>query len=314
MHRRTEERITKSLDDKIEELIKGDLQGQIHQVNADLQIQSEKMEENKLGGNTMDQIDTEYQSSTTKTLSAHHVSRSKDRSTINNGRHEGDKDTCTVFVDNLPNTITKKKNLSTTVNITSTDRKIRSRTGEVRKNFETEPESKKMKNRSDEYQGRTALARKRKKMKDAGPFKNIVKIGTRTKGRFQAMEMRFLRSLENFKTLLRKYAGRKTREKKNESHTVSERAIKKLTKKREKKPRAYISNGNVPEGSCRKGWHQHTLMKRERGRQVKNSLGVNGRLQGKCETKPTKSIPLLITNKMCGNGTENVQLSPQIES
>ena len=92
---------------------------------------------------------------------------------------------------------------------TSTDRKFRSRTGEVRNNFGTKPEIKKMKNRSDEYQGRTALARKRKKMKVAGPFKNIVKIGMRTKGRFQAMEMRFLRSLEN-KTSLREYADRET--------------------------------------------------------------------------------------------------------
>ena len=53
---------------------------------------------------------------------------------------------------------TKKKKLSTAINITSTDRKFRSRTGEVRKNFGTKPEIKKMKNRSDDYQGRTALA------------------------------------------------------------------------------------------------------------------------------------------------------------
>ena len=100
--------------------------------------------------------------------------------------------------------------MSTTVNITSTDRKIGSRIGEVRKNFGTKPEIKKMKNSSDDYQRRTALARKRKRMKFAGPFKNIVKIGTRTKGRFQAMKMRFLRSLEN-KTLLREYMDRKTK-------------------------------------------------------------------------------------------------------
>ena len=47
------------------------------------------MEENKLGGNTMDQIYTEYQSLTTKALSEHHISRSKGRSTIINGRYEG---------------------------------------------------------------------------------------------------------------------------------------------------------------------------------------------------------------------------------
>ena len=44
MHRRTEERITKSLDDKIE-IIKENLQGQIHQVNDDLQKQSKNLEE-----------------------------------------------------------------------------------------------------------------------------------------------------------------------------------------------------------------------------------------------------------------------------
>ena len=79
----------------------------------------------------------------------------------------------------------------------------------MRKNFGTKPEIKKMKNRSDDYQGRTALAWKKKRIKFAGPFKNIVKTGMRTKGRFQAMEMRFLRSLEN-KTSLREYADRET--------------------------------------------------------------------------------------------------------
>ena len=38
-------------------------------------------------------------------------------------------------------------------------------TGEVRKNFGTKPEIKKRKNSSDDYQGRTALAHKRKRKK-----------------------------------------------------------------------------------------------------------------------------------------------------
>ena len=54
------------------------------------------------------------------------------------------------------------------------------------------------------------VLRKRKGMKFAGPFKNIVKVGTRTKGSFQVMGMRFSRSLEN-KTLLCEYADRKTK-------------------------------------------------------------------------------------------------------
>ena len=127
----------------------------------------------------------------------------------------------------------KKNKLNTTVNITSTDRKIRSRTGEVRKNFGTKPESKKMKNSSDDYQRRTALARKKKRMKFAGPFKNIVKIGTRTKGRFQAMKMRFRRSLEN-KTLLCEYADRKTKIIKT-PQAVKKRICKRVEKKNDKK-------------------------------------------------------------------------------
>ena len=76
------------------------------------------------------------------------------------------------------------------------------------------------------------VLRKRKRMKFAGPFKNIVKIGTRMKGRFQAMGMRFLRSLEN-KTSLRKYADRKTKVI-NAPQAVKEQLCKRVWRKRQK--------------------------------------------------------------------------------
>ena len=106
-------------------------------------------------------------------------------------------------------------------------------------------------------------------MKVAGPFKNIVKFGTRTKGRFQAMKMRFRRSLEN-KTLLCEYADRKTKIIKK-AQAVKKRICKRVEKKkRQIKLSAYINNGNMTGGSCQKGWgepfstHHHT---RERERE-----------------------------------------------
>ena len=142
------------------------------------------------------------------------------------------------------------------------------------------------------------VLRKRKRMKFAGQFKNIVKIGTRTKRRFQAIEMRFLRNLEN-KTLLREYADRKTKVI-NAPQAVKERICKRVWKKRQKQLSAYISNSNVPGESCHKGWREllSTHPHKEREGQVINSLSVNGRLQGKFVTKLNRTIPLLFTNKM----------------
>ena len=127
-------------------------------------------------------------------------------------------------------------------------------------------------------------------------------VGTRTKGRFQAMGMRFSRSLEN-KTLLREYADRKTKVS-NAPQTVKERICKRVGrtwKNRQKQLSAYIRNGNVPGESCQKRWRDilSTHPDKESEGQVINSLNVNGRLQGKCVKKSTRSILSLFTNKAC---------------
>ena len=83
------------------------------------------------------------------------------------------------------------------------------------------------------------VMRKRKRMKFTGQFKHIVKSGTSTERRFQALEVRFLRNLEN-KILLREHTDRKVK--------VKERNCKKVWKRRQKQLNAYM-----PGESCQKG-------------------------------------------------------------
>ena len=84
------------------------------------------------------------------------------------------------------------------------------------------------------------VMRKRRRMKFTGRLKNIVSA-TSTERRVQALEVRFLRNLEN-KILLREHTGRKV--------NVKERNCKQIWKKRQKILSAYINNGNTAGDSC----------------------------------------------------------------
>ena len=150
------------------------------------------------------------------------------------------------------------------------------------------------------YSSRTRnVMRKRKRMKFTGRLKNIVKSGTSTERRFQALEVRYLRNLEN-KILLREHTDRKVK--------VKERNCKKVWKRRQKQFNAYM-----PGESCHKGrsdilfTHPH----RERKKHVINLGGVkckthcttvtrtSNRPWGKSVAKPTRSVPCLLCTSRC---------------
>ena len=126
------------------------------------------------------------------------------------------------------------------------------------------------------------VMRKRRRTSFTRRLKNVVKGRNSTERRVQALEVRFLRNLEN-KIIIRKRTDRKVK--------VDGRSGKRSWKKRQKLLNAYVNNGSTAGKSClRRGceiFPTHPHKRREE--QFNAYMPEEGCQKGRCDTFFTHS-------------------------